>query len=779
MTLFRNVPLIILLSVMAITPYFRGLFFNEQLNVYLVTIGLLIVVYFKMIKVNTVDMGSFNTYWYYALFLLPLYFLLLSFQAVSLNLNNNELFKYLALAGVFFIVINAVKNEIDIQWLQMAILFTGFWISVYGLFNLYGLAEFRDAVLGDRLASVFQYPNTYATFLVATLLAAILYSVNNNYRLSIMALIVLTPIFVSIILTYSRGGWLLLPIMFLIMIVIIPASRQLLIIIYTAVLSLPTLSIIPFIFESISTKNAGLGLGLIVTGQIGTVIVGWILSKFKSKYSKQLSILDKKLVFQFIMPTALILLGIIGLYLLFENDQIKRLLPGSVAQRIENINFNQHSVLERNTFNEDALKIYNDYPVFGAGGGAWKTLYQKYQNNPYISTQSHNYYSQLLVEVGTVGTLLFVAIYGLMFMMAVQRYRKYNPSQKMTQSFFAIIALTILAHSMIDFNMSYGYIALLLFISLAAMCLDLNKVGENQNKPNSSNIAKIKMKKNFSQVNKNLVRVHLLIIIIFVFALIINFRYVLADNHYEQGVGMIHTGEFNNAMSKFESAVSLQSNNIGYLRTLGQLKEDMGRTLNDQSLVDEGKNIYERMVELEPLNPDTHKQLATFYKKNGEYGNALEHLRLSVSNAVWDQNVYDDMILTAANAATLEQVSKQELDSVIETYNRIPSMLEHLKTLPEGQGQGRPFGYTETMYISMGRVHYHLGEWTKAHELIVLTHESPDVARQKSAYIYSIAALLKQERTNEANKFRQEAVDKGIQISDNEIQQVLEFPIIK
>lgn len=63
-----------------------------------------------------------------------------------------------------------------------------------------------------------------------------------------------------------------------------------------------------------------------------------------------------------------------------------------MVTRLENINFQQHSVLERITFYKDAMKVVKDYPIIGTGGGGWSSLYEQYQNNPYISRQVHNFF---------------------------------------------------------------------------------------------------------------------------------------------------------------------------------------------------------------------------------------------------------------------------------------------------------------------------------------------------------------------------------------------------
>ncbi|NTZ20268.1 hypothetical protein EXW96_22790 [Paenibacillus sp. JMULE4] len=49
-----------------------------------------------------------------------------------------------------------------------------------------------------------------------------------------------------------------------------------------------------------------------------------------------------------------------------------------------------------------------DYPIIGAGGGGWSSLYQQYQSYPYTSRQAHNFLLQYLTEIGLLGILAIV-----------------------------------------------------------------------------------------------------------------------------------------------------------------------------------------------------------------------------------------------------------------------------------------------------------------------------------------------------------------------------------
>lgn len=55
---------------------------------------------------------------------------------------------------------------------------------------------------------------------------------------------------------------------------------------------------------------------------------------------------------------------------LLIGTSVRSLLPDNIETRLENINFKQHSVLERFTFYKDAMKVVKDYPILGSGGAA-------------------------------------------------------------------------------------------------------------------------------------------------------------------------------------------------------------------------------------------------------------------------------------------------------------------------------------------------------------------------------------------------------------------------
>jgi len=79
------------------------------------------------------------------------------------------------------------------------------------------------------------------------------------------------------------------------------------------------------------------------------------------------------------------------------------LIPTSIVDKIKSISFKDRNFVERLVFYKDGLKIFLKSPIFGYGGGTWVSLYFMYQSYLYFTTQSHNYFLQVLLDTGLFG----------------------------------------------------------------------------------------------------------------------------------------------------------------------------------------------------------------------------------------------------------------------------------------------------------------------------------------------------------------------------------------
>ncbi|MDI6642320.1 MAG: O-antigen ligase family protein, partial [Elusimicrobiota bacterium] len=152
-----------------------------------------------------------------------------------------------------------------------------------------------------------------------------------------------------------------------------------------------------------------------------------------------------------------------------ENIKLKyKFLPESVSTRIGSINLKEHSLRMRFAFFKDALKVVKRSPIIGMGGKGWTSVYPMFRSFEYWSKEAHSYPIQIWVEVGTVG--LFIAI-GFIVSYLIELYKNYNLSgdQRQRIEMIGIVGFSfiILAHSIIDFDLSLGAVAVLLWTSFA------------------------------------------------------------------------------------------------------------------------------------------------------------------------------------------------------------------------------------------------------------------------------------------------------------------------
>jgi len=115
---------------------------------------------------------------------------------------------------------------------------------------------------------------------------------------------------------------------------------------------------------------------------------------------------------------------------------------------------------------KDALEIWRGHPIIGAGAGGWEALYEQAQSYPYISVQTHGFVTQLLVEVGLLGLIVYVGFIAVVIWTYLRFYWKASESERNRYSFYFIVPMTILIHAAIDFEMSY-----ILYLAIVFLCL--------------------------------------------------------------------------------------------------------------------------------------------------------------------------------------------------------------------------------------------------------------------------------------------------------------------
>ncbi|CAG5085941.1 O-antigen polymerase, WsfB [Thermobacillus xylanilyticus] len=693
--------------------------------------------------------------------LIPLIYWISTFQAASYH-NAVLMVLVTSLLACLFIMglyLGTTPRSLDV--LQTILLLSGYAVILYGTGVVLGLAYTKDAIWFTsgtyRLTSVFQYSNTYAGFLLAFLMGAMFTTVNAKRTwIALMNAAMLTPIWMSLMLTYSRGALIFIPLLVLVILFFLRLDRQIAFVIAfigSALVTVFTLSPITEryiqIAQIVMPKRDGEPANLLsiqnslvwqtalilLIGSLVTTLLIWGIRTRYSWLEKKLSALSGRKFASFIVPVGLGGAGILGLLLLLGTGIASSILPSSIAERLQNINFQQHSVLERKTFYVDALKLTSDYPLFGSGGGGWSALYEKYQNNPYVSRQTHSFFAQTLVEIGWVGFSILLLILCVIFFQYLKQYWR-ERQQQPSHFIFFILAFTLLAHSLIDFDMSYVYIAGLVFFSLGVLVAVYDK-------KISLTLLKSKVASRWRFLYHGALAVVTLVLIVQAYQ-----EYV-GSQYFKSAINKAINEKppLDELLVTLDQAISYSPKHPAYLVTkidwLGQAYHQTG----DRSYALQAKELIEQIKSTEPYDRQIILSEYRNHKDLGEYNESIEALEEGISKFQWDIKFYEAAIMEyAVNGNSVKDTDPAKAQTYwnrgMELYEEVLHRKQLLMLLPEEQLQGRDFDVTPFIRQAVGQILFGQGRYEDAVSMLkpMVENDLSDVYNRIGVRYY-LAAL--------------------------------------
>ncbi|QYR21220.1 O-antigen ligase family protein [Paenibacillus sp. sptzw28] len=668
---------------------------------------------------------------------LPFMYFLSYFNAVAVHNAKLMLQLELMMAAFFIIGLYITENKLNTLVVELSIQISGYVVVIYGLMNLLGQAYFPNALWladtnGYRLTSVFQYSNSYAAFLAALFLGGLFSAVHTKqWYWRALHSFMLVPIWISFMLTYSRAALVFIPVLVLIILPFLRIGKQLSYLIYmflAIVSSFAILSEITAISDSISKilePSSGQGKTMSIWNHLplsgwglllgASILVAAVITLTHDKLLKLLENRTAKLgrtKWSFVaVPAVFIIVGALAATLVFTSSGVRSLLPASIANRIETINFEQHSVLERETFYRDALKVSADYPLIGAGGGAWTVLYEKYQSNPYTSNQAHNFYLQTLIEIGWIGLILLLAFLVTVYYLFIRAYIK-NPELRGSHFLFFIISISILSHSAIDFDMSYGFLAVLVFLSLGAM------LGPFHTKLVITSFASYKDHK-WRMIYPASLSILALIMFFWVY------REYDANLSYRHSLEMaiVEKKPLNEILPPIDHAISISPDQPEYtLRKMNWMQQAFDTT-HDVKYRQEYKRLLDQLKPFAPYNRSLILDEYRYFKDEGQTDKVLQTLDEGIAKFPWDMNFYEAAIMEYFLAGQNEKQKNSKdtdikWDHSLELYQEVLNRIERLKLLPAGQLQGREFKVSPLMRQAIGQIYYFRKEYQQSINLL-------------------------------------------------------------
>lgn len=227
--IYQIVLLIGLCVLLFYPPYLRGLFFDDELlptHIYSFALFLIFLGYKFIRKDYAIFKSKLD---YAALGMVVAFFLpVLLGQAVNVRAAVGELLRYLNLFAVYVMVRDLVDGEKKFRIVLNVMAASAVGVALFGIDAaagehvqkfIGGLLHYKffGGYVGGRINSTLQYPNTLASYLMATYFIALGLQLESKklWQKAVYggAGFIL---FFTFLLTYSRGAWLQFPIMYVI-----------------------------------------------------------------------------------------------------------------------------------------------------------------------------------------------------------------------------------------------------------------------------------------------------------------------------------------------------------------------------------------------------------------------------------------------------------------------------------------------------------------------------------------------------------------------------------
>ena len=262
------------------------------------------------------------------------------------------------------------------------------------------------------------------------------------------------PLALALYLSLSRGVYVLFPVALILLLAVLdPIGRR----------------------RVVAVGLVGLALGLVLIGPVtqaadhhAVAIFGWLLGGMVVAVAAVLALdrvplglLGRRAMQVYL--GVLVLLGAFGG--LLERGRalhlLARLAPAGVGTRVGAISIHSATLFDRLVMDGIALRLILGHPLIGYGANAWLDLYHRYQTSYFIANETHSFVTQVFLEGG------IVAGAGLLWLLWLLLARLFAKPQGNTPERLrlgaAAAGLFLLAHSAMDFDLSYFSLLAMLF----------------------------------------------------------------------------------------------------------------------------------------------------------------------------------------------------------------------------------------------------------------------------------------------------------------------------
>ncbi len=492
--------LIVSLGAILVAPWFTALFFPPASSIAGTAVILLAAICIRFwsgkpkrsefgLQTGGAGAGARNTIAFYLqdpttwVLLFGIYTMLTNFWAASIE--SSLQYTIPEFAGVLLFVLLYQQGKRLAPWLTFAVFIAGVAIFIVGIGSGTGLDWFSQAdgiYQHHDLASVFEYHNTFGAFELAVSLLALVAGLSyKRWWTNIFAAATFTIAMAGVFGSYSREIWVMAPIGYLLALILLgwirrsyaPILTSIVLLVLGGISTLLTLDALGKISQmrtlaaqktvaALAQSNTLHGdvLRDVILIAVVAVAAGFGVPLFTRWLSAR-----RVTRLQGLGAAAVVLVAVIAVVYKYRHH----LLSGttSAATRLQSISLNSVSLQERFYYYKNAIAMWLNQPIFGAGGNTWSTKFQAFETNPYWSRQVHSVFFDQLLNGGIIGLLLWLAMLVFILIHVVRAIRaQADASHKLLALGFLLAAGAMLAHGLFDFDFAFGYIQFMFFALL-------------------------------------------------------------------------------------------------------------------------------------------------------------------------------------------------------------------------------------------------------------------------------------------------------------------------
>jgi len=452
--LINRFVFLLLLFLLTVPPYIKGLFFHEDQWNYLI---LAVPVFIMVVIFNPQPANKRFDVFDCLMLAFPLAYLVAAIRPVYFFLAVNETLKYFAWFFIYYMVSRLATDQGRINTIISILYVSGLGVAAACIPMALKAFDFAGGYTG-LFTSFFQYKNTLAAFLGAVLFLGLYLWRNHRERSAWLIALANFIIMFGMRGTSSRGGILAFCAALLLFALMYHKRTDYSVYIHMIMLAVITLFSAPLF---IGLVNLGHGPWALLVFMVALAVSG--VCDHALRLGKVYLAGSGRLAVHIVLALVLVILLMSGTILdasYFTGNMEKQAVDIQTGGGTDPVN-----IWYRLYYDRDAFEMAAQRPLFGWGGGGWQSSYRYYQDFLYNTKRIHNHFLEVLVESGLVGFGIFIGLWALFVKRVFYSYREGHTGSDEGDIwiYVSLSAITLGLHAAVDFSLTF--LSVLVFIS--------------------------------------------------------------------------------------------------------------------------------------------------------------------------------------------------------------------------------------------------------------------------------------------------------------------------